>query len=107
MLPKYYKIIESFQIEYNMTQEELDNLTYVIFDYSEIDLIDFNEVRETSKETVRLSVDGLLTFVKWIGDVVPVCVENLPSKSPYYNHTEILSILETPEWKYPTSLIWE
>jgi hypothetical protein len=81
-----------------MTQEELDNLTYVIFDYSEIDLIDFNEVRETSKETVRLSVDGLLTFVKWLGDVVPVCVENLPVKSSYYTHNEMLSILDTPEW---------
>jgi len=81
-----------------MTQEELDNLTYVIFDYSEIDLIDFDEVRETSKETVRLSVDGLLTFVKWLGDVVPVCVENLPVKSSYYTHNEMLSILDTPEW---------
>lgn len=81
-----------------MTQEELDNLTYVIFDYSEIDLIDFNEVRETSKETVRLSVDGLLTFVKWEGDVVPVCVENLPVKSSYYTHTEMLDILDEPEW---------
>jgi hypothetical protein len=81
-----------------MTQEELDNLTYVIFDYSEIDLIDFDEVRETSKETVRLSVDGLLTFVKWLGDVVPVCVENLLVKSPYYTHNEMLSILDTPEW---------
>jgi hypothetical protein len=85
-----------------MTQEELDNLTYVIFDYSEIDLIDFNEVRETSKETVRLSVDGLLTFVKWLGDVVPVCVENLSNKSPYYTHTEMLDILDEPEWSdYP------
>jgi len=81
-----------------MTQEELDNLHYVIFDYSEIDLIDFNEVRETSIDTVRLSGDGLKTFVKWIGLVVPTCVENLPSKSSYYTHTEMLDILSTPEW---------
>ena len=81
-----------------MTQEEYNNLHYVIFDYSEIDLINFDEVRETSKETVRLSMDGQLTFVKWLGDVVPVCVENLPVKSQYYNHTEMLDILSTPEW---------
>ena len=90
-----------------MTEQEYNNLHYVIFDYSEINLIDFNEVRETSMDTVRLSVDGLLTFVKWEGDIVPVCVENLSSKSTYYTHIEILSILETPEWKYPSSLIWE
>lgn len=81
-----------------MTQEELDNLTYVIFDYAEIDLIDFNEVRETSIDTVRLSGDGMETFVKWIGPVVPTCVQNLPTKSPYYTHTEMLDILSTPEW---------
>ena len=81
-----------------MTQEELDNLTYVIFDYAEIDLIDFNEVRETSIDTVRLSGDGMETFVKWIGPVVPTCIENLPTKSTYYTHTEMLDILSTPEW---------
>lgn len=79
------------------------NLKYVIFDYSEIDLIDFNEVRETSKETLRLSVNGLLTFVKWEGDVVPVCVENIPVKSAYYTHNEMLSILDTGDWSdYPS-----
>ena len=81
-----------------MTQEELDNLTYVIFDNSEIDLLDFNEDRETSIDTVRLSGDGSKTFVKWIGPVTPTCVENLPSKSPYYTHSEMLSILDLPEW---------
>jgi hypothetical protein len=75
-----------------------NDLHYVIFDYSEIDLIDFNEVRETSKETVRLSIDGQLTFVKWLGDIVPVSVENLPSKSIYYTHMEMLDILNQPEW---------
>jgi hypothetical protein len=74
-----------------------EQLNYVIFDYNEVDKINFNEVSETSKDTLRLSVDKLKTFIKWIGNE-PLCVSNLNSKSIIYNHTEILNILSQPEW---------
>jgi hypothetical protein len=77
-----------------MTNEDLK---YVIFDYSEVDKIDFSEVFETSIETLRLTEDGLKTFVKWVGDE-PQCVLNLNSKSSVYNNEEILIILDNPEW---------
>jgi hypothetical protein len=77
-------------MEYNSRQ-------YVIFSVSELDQIDFNQVLETSADTVRRSVDGSKTFVKWNGEV-PDCVENLTTKGPYLSHNEILSILSTPEW---------
>lgn len=74
-----------------------DNLRYVIFNYAEVDKINFNEVFETSIETLRLTEDGLRTFVKWIGDE-PSCVSNLISKSIIYNNEEMLDILDQPEW---------
>ena len=74
-----------------------ENLRYVIFNYAEVDKIDFNEVFETSIETLRLTEDGLRTFVKWIGDE-PSCVSNLTSKSIIYNNEEMLDILDQPEW---------
>jgi hypothetical protein len=74
-----------------------EELRYVIFDYIEVDKIDFNEVFETSIETLRLTEDGLRTFVKWIGDE-PECISSLTSKSIIYNHKEILEILDQPEW---------
>jgi hypothetical protein len=77
-----------------MTNEDLK---YVIFDYSEVDKINFDEVFETSIETLRLTEDGLKTFVKWIGDE-PQCVSNLTSKSIIYNNEEMLAILDNPEW---------
>ncbi len=72
--------------------------TFVIFNVSEIGSIDFSEVLETSAETLRLSVDGTKTFVKWDGVSVPVCVESLTTKSPYYSCEEMLTILSTEEW---------
>ena len=77
-----------------MTNEQL---RYVIFDYAEVDKIDFNQVFETSIETLRLTQDGLRTFVKWIGDE-PECVSNLISKSIIYNNEEMLIILDQPDW---------
>ena len=74
-----------------------EDLRYVIFDYAEVDKIDFNEVFETSPETLRLSVDGLKTFVKWIGQE-PACISTLTSKSIIYNNDEMIEILDNPEW---------
>lgn len=73
------------------------NRQYVIFSVSELDQVDFTQVMETSKDTVRRSVDGTLTFVKY-EDQMPSTVEALTTKEGPYTHEEILAILATPEW---------
>lgn len=80
-----------------MVTDNIYELRYVIFDYSEVDKIDFSQVLITSIETLRLSVDGLKTFVKWLGET-PSCVDTLTTKGPILNNEEILQILSTPEW---------
>jgi hypothetical protein len=70
---------------------------YVIFNVSELNQIDFSQVLETSAETVRRSLDGTKTFVKWDGDV-PSCVEALTTKGEYLTHSEILEVMNTEEW---------
>jgi hypothetical protein len=75
---------------------------YVIFNVSELDKIDFNQVFETSIETVRKSVDKTLTFVKYATDEMPSSVSSLETKQGPYSHEEILEILATPEWTDPT-----
>lgn len=77
-----------------------ENRNYVIFDVTELSSIDFTQVMETSAETVRTSVDGSKTFVKWEGEV-PACVESLTTKSGYFTHAEILEVLSTEEWVHP------
>jgi hypothetical protein len=74
---------------------------YVIFNVSELDKIDFNQVFETSIETVRKSVDETLTFVKYDTDEMPSSVASLDTKQGPYSHEEILEILATPEWTNP------
>ena len=71
---------------------------YVIFNVSELDKIDFDQVFETSIETVRKSVDETLTFVKYKDEEMPSSVASLDTKQGPYSHTEILEILSTSEW---------
>jgi len=67
--------------------------TYVIIDASEVNSIDFSQVSETSSDTLRYSIDGTKTFVKYEG-TQPFF---LLGKTEY-THEEILSILSGPEW---------
>ena len=73
---------------------------FMIFNVSELDTINFTQVLETSADTVRRSVDGTKTFVKWDG-AMPQCVIDLTTSEGPYTYDEILAILATPEWTDP------
>jgi len=81
-----------------------ENREFMIFNVSELDTINFNEVLETSADTVRKSVDQTKTFVKWDGVIIPPSVEALTTKEGPYTYEEILAILATPEWTDPNPL---
>ena len=75
--------------------------TYIIINITEIGLIDFNEVLETSQSTIRISVDGTQTVLKWEGSE-PSFVANLSSYDGPYTHSEILTIMATAAWNDPS-----
>jgi hypothetical protein len=83
---------------------EYTERNFMIFNVSELTNIDFNQVLETSSDTVRKSVDGTKTFVKWEG-TTPTCVSNLTTKEGPYTYGEILTILSTSTWTDPNSIL--
>lgn len=88
-----------------MSTQDYENRKFMIFNVSELELIDFTEVCETSIETVRKSVDQTKTFVKWDSVEIPSSVELLTTKEGPYTYEEILNILSTPEWTDPNPRI--
>ena len=74
---------------------------FAIFSTTELNQINFNEVLETSAETVRVSTSGDLTFVKWDGETPPPSVQALTTLEGPYTYTEILEILSGAEWTAP------
>ena len=67
--------------------------TFVIIDASEVSSVDFDQVSETSADTLRYSLDGTQTFVKYEG-TQPFFL----SGKQEYTHSEILTILSGAEW---------
>lgn len=74
---------------------------FAIFSTTELDQVDFNEVLETSAETVRKSVDETKTFVKWDGETMPPSIQALTTLEGPYTYSEMLEILSTLEWSKP------
>ena len=103
-----------------------ENRRYLIIPTSITGSINFNEVHETSSETLRLSVDGTKTFVKYevtivnepiiysgydmesgeeIQSITPAGIYGRPSiynpEYPELNHSQILEVLSGEEWTIP------
>ena len=68
-------------------------MKYVIYNMENVDTIDFAQICENSVDTLRLSVNGEKTVLKFEGET-PDFLVGLSQ----YNHSEILEIMRTDEW---------
>jgi hypothetical protein len=99
------------------------NRRWLIIPTTELENVDFTQVHENSPETLRYSLDGTKTFIKYeitvvendivttiinpetleeTTHVIPSGIHGRPSifnnVFPEYTHEEILEILNGPEW---------
>ena len=102
------------------------NRRWLVIPATEVENVDFNQVLESSADTLRYSVDGTETFVKYEVTVVeetytqtftdPETQEEITTTVeagtygrpsvyngvyPEYNHEEILALLATEAWTAP------
>ena len=70
--------------------------TYVIINSSDVDSVDFSKVLQTSKDTLRYSVDGTKAVLKFEGDTPSFLIGE-----SQYSKEEILNILSGPDWTDP------
>ena len=83
-----------------------NGLTYVTLALSEADQLDFSQIEQTSIDTLRISLDGTQTIVKWVTDLgVPSSVAALTTKGPYMTHDEALALMSTTDWTDPDPLM--
>ena len=69
-------------------------MNYVIVNTDELDDVDFAQVLEASPASLRYSLDGTLTLVKYEGSSVP---SSLGGKTQY-DYSEIMSVLSGDAW---------
>lgn len=71
---------------------------YVILEASDVASIEFDQVLETSADTLRYNLAGTQTFVKYEGNKPRF----LYGKTAY-THSQILEILDSAEWTDPNT----
>lgn len=79
-----------------------ENRRYLVIPTSIKEQIDFSQVLETSVDTLRMSVDGLKTFVKYLVTIEDDFIYGRPSiyseEYTEYTHDEFIQLLSTSGW---------
>ena len=76
--------------------------TYATVNLSDIGLIDFAQVGETSVSTVRKSLDNTQFVIKWAEGYTPTFImDGTVIAVGTYDHHAILELMATPEWSSP------
>jgi hypothetical protein len=73
--------------------------TYAVINLTDIGLIDFAQIGQTSASTVRKSLDNTEFVIKWEEGYTPTFITDasvIPVET--YDHHAILELMATPEW---------
>lgn len=81
-----------------MPHDSFDNRHFRVIPVASIGEIVWSDVPLiTSADTLRMSVDGTQTFVKWDGDE-PASVASITGAGPVQTHELMLELLATSDW---------
>ena len=76
--------------------------TYAVINLTDVGLIDFSQVGETSPSTIRKSLDDTQFVIKWQEGYIPTFITD-GSLVPVgtYDHHAILELMATSAWSSP------
>lgn len=76
--------------------------TYAVINLTDISLIDFSQIGETSASTIRKSLDDTQFVIKWQDGYTPTFITD-GSVVPVgtYDHHSILELMATSAWSEP------
>jgi hypothetical protein len=75
--------------------------TYAVINLTDVGLIDFAQVGESSASTIRKSLDDTQFVIKWEDGYTPTFINNPVVPVATYDHHAILVLMATPEWTEP------
>jgi hypothetical protein len=76
-----------------------NNKTYAVINLTDISLIDFTQVAQSSASTIRKSLDDTQFVIKWEDGYTPTFITDgsvIPIGT--YDHHAILELMATSEW---------
>jgi hypothetical protein len=76
--------------------------TYAVIDLTDLELIDFSQIDETTESTTRKSIDITEFVIKWQEGKEPIFITDgsvIPVEK--YDHHAILELMATDKWSLP------
>ena len=76
--------------------------TYAVINITDLELIDFSQIEETSRDTIRKSLDNTQFVIKWQNGYEPTFISDgtvIPVGT--YDHHAILQLMATDKWSQP------
>ncbi len=84
----------------------MNNKTYAVVNLTEIGLIDFSQVAQSSASTVRKSLDNTQFVIKWQEGYEPTFIsDGTVIPDGIYTHSECLELMATDKWSQPIETI--
>lgn len=83
-----------------------NNKTYAVINLTEISLIDFSQIAQSSASTIRKSLDDTQFVIKWENGYTPTFIMNntvVPVGT--YDHHAILELMATDKWSEVVEVI--
>ena len=82
-----------------------NNKTYAVINLTDISLIDFSQVAQSSASTIRKSLDDTQFVIKWEDGYTPTFITD-SSVIPVgtYDHHAILELMATDKWSEPIEI---
>jgi hypothetical protein len=73
--------------------------TYIVVNLTDLGLVDFSQVSETSQDTIRKSVDETQFILKWQHEQIPTFItDGTITPVGTYDHHAILELVATSAW---------
>ena len=95
--------MEEFDLDsYNYSISENNNKTYAIINLTDISLIDFSQIAQSSASTIRKSLDDTQFVIKWQEGYIPTFIMDgtvVPIQD--YDHHAILQLMASDKWSEP------
>ena len=76
--------------------------TYAVINLTDVGLIDFSQIGESSVSTIRKSLDDTQFVIKWEEGYIPTFISDssvIPVET--YDHHSILVLMQTSAWSEP------
>lgn len=81
--------------------KKANNKTYAIISIIDLELIDFSQIQETSKDTIRLNIEQTEFVIKWEKEEPTFITDGSVIPLKVLSHAECLELMSTSEWSEP------